>query len=725
MAVELGVPASGWAEGVLVVPDGVAVPGLERPLVGPTLVTAVWSSANDLRPAIERALDEWQHVRPRSLLVLTNVEASQEIAVGVDVRIVDAPVLTGLVLSSPRLRLLLPSLLGICPESAVVADDVRSRSSADVGAAFALARVFVPTRAYAATLDVLERSRFAVLTGPPEMGKTAIARMVGLAKLSDAWELHECTRPDQLWERFARERPQVFVADDAFGSTEYHPEAAERWAVELDRVLRAMDERHWLIWTSRPTPLKSGLRRIHREHGVERFPQPAEVQVDAGALQVEEKALILFRHAKAARLPEEAVDAVQRYGWRIVSHEHFTPERIRRFVSGRLLQPNVLARLDAGELEELIGSEIRQPTAAMAESFRALAPEHRSLLIALLDVPPGPVPERELAASARRHSPLAFAQHPAALVDRLSDHFVRTIDACTVTWVHPSWRDLVIDQLVLDASARRAFLQACSVDGVLLALSTGGGSAGTRSLPLLLEDYDWDAAADRLAVLVPELDEPSTTRLLIALAEASEQQDDGRAGELDALAGYALGLIGRRWDGRHDPIPVGLLGRWLQLRALVPEPPPLPSLAATWIESLPGRAAEPMSAADLSDFRDWLTLAELLAEHAPDELQAFGFPERHHELASVLVVRLRAGAVQIADHRTVIRTLRRIADLMPAVADRALNAAALVAEAQQYALAGETYAPREISPELSDLLDAPPAFVRSDELLVRQVLRDL
>ena len=86
------------------------------------------------------------------------------------------------------------------------------------------------------------------------MGKTAIARMVGLAKLSDGWELHECTRPDQLWDRFARDRPQVFVADDAFGSTEYRPEAAERWAVELDRVLRAMDERHWLIWTSRPTP---------------------------------------------------------------------------------------------------------------------------------------------------------------------------------------------------------------------------------------------------------------------------------------------------------------------------------------------------------------------------------------------------------------------------------------------------------------------------------------
>ena len=33
---------------------------------------------------------------------------------------------------------------------------------------------------------------------------------------------------------FDAERPQLFVADDAFGSTEYRPDAADRWALELD-----------------------------------------------------------------------------------------------------------------------------------------------------------------------------------------------------------------------------------------------------------------------------------------------------------------------------------------------------------------------------------------------------------------------------------------------------------------------------------------------------------
>ena len=66
----------------------------------------------------------------------------------------------------------------------------------------------------------------------------------------------------------------------------------------LGRLLAMLDSQHWLIWTSRPAPLKAGLRRVQRERGSERFPAPGEVLVDAGDLDLAEKTLILFRHAK-------------------------------------------------------------------------------------------------------------------------------------------------------------------------------------------------------------------------------------------------------------------------------------------------------------------------------------------------------------------------------------------------------------------------------------------
>jgi hypothetical protein len=325
--------------------------------------------------------------------------------------------------------------------------------------------VFVPTGAYARALEVLQTRHFAVLTGPPEMGETAIARTLALAQLTAGWEAHECTRPEQLWAAFARDRPQLFVADDAFGSTEYRPDAAERWALELDRVLRAMDDRHWLIWTSRPGPLKAGLRRVRREHGVERFPQPAEVHVDAAALGVDEKALILFRHAKSAALPQRGRSLVRRHGWDIVSRRHFTPERIRRFVRERLLELAAKSTPDE-HVSAVVAREIREPTAAMAASYAALASDYRAVLVALLDAPSEPVPERELVAAAvRRHSETAFTRTPAELVDRLTDHFVRLVQPASIAWVHPSWRDLVITQLAEDPAARSRFLERCGLEG--------------------------------------------------------------------------------------------------------------------------------------------------------------------------------------------------------------------------------------------------------------------
>ena len=217
----------------------------------------------------------------------------------------------------------------------------------------------------------------------------------------------------------AGSRAQVFIADDAFGSTEYRADAAERWARAMERLLRSLDERHWLIWTSRPAPLRAALRRLHRERGAERFPAPARVLVDAGDLDVVEKTLILFRHAKAAPLPSKVRSWVRHAGPDIVANQHFTPERIHRLI----------ARLSRGETDVMLAvqAELTRATEAMAACSETLAPEHRDLLVALLDTPPGPVAERELVAAIRRHHEGLLSRPPAELVDRLTDHFLRVL----------------------------------------------------------------------------------------------------------------------------------------------------------------------------------------------------------------------------------------------------------------------------------------------------------
>jgi hypothetical protein len=188
-----------------------------------------------------------------------------------------------------------------------------------------------------------------------------------------------------------------------------------------------------------------------------------------------------------------------------------------------------------------------------------------------------------------------------------------------VTWVHPSWRDLVIDELVRDAGERRRFLAQCGVDGAALALSHAGGTDGDRGLPLLKSDADWDALGDGLYRLCPELDDASAARLLSVLAGTE------RGPERDALVAMVLERLRKQFDGRA--VAVDALEAWFALGGRSVEPLPM---AATWVELEPLEA--PSTPAELETFADWLRLAELMMRYDGELLDRLGFPARHREI---------------------------------------------------------------------------------------------
>jgi hypothetical protein len=431
LELDAGVPAGMW-EGdadqcrFVTSEDGVGPPLLSAAMGGRVLVQCAWLRPGAIAPltvALETMTAEHaEQLRDlRSYVLMANGEgvAARSSREGGDLRveIVDTPTLSARIDARPELRLAMPSLLGVRELDPLIGSAAAARSTLDREEAERLAAVFVGTRAYDRAVRTLAVHRFAVLAGPPEMGKTAIARMIALAKMTDGWEAHECTSPDDLHAAYAPHQRQVFIADDAFGSTEYRADAAERWARAMERLLDALDDRHWLIWTSRPAPLHAALARLHQERGAERFPAPARVLVDSATLDTEDKALILFRHAKGAELSEATRGALARWGPMIVEEPTFTPERIRRLV----------LRLRGGEhnVSRAADVELTTPTEAMVTSFGALGEEHRDVLVALLDTPPGPVAERELVSALRRHHHGSLSRPPLHLVDRLADHFLR------------------------------------------------------------------------------------------------------------------------------------------------------------------------------------------------------------------------------------------------------------------------------------------------------------
>jgi hypothetical protein len=96
------------------------------------------------------------------------------------------------------------------------------------------------------------------------------------------------------------------------------------------------------------------------------------------------------------------------------------------------------------------------------------------------------------------------------IIDELSEAFVNRSGEDTgvrLYWMHPSAMDMVVEAFALDERLRRHYLSHCSVQGIALATSIGGGTYGARKVPLLLNEEDWKICAERAKELL-ELGHP-------------------------------------------------------------------------------------------------------------------------------------------------------------------------------------------------------------------------
>ncbi len=537
---------------------------------------------------------------------------------------------------NPGLRRSFPQLLSLRDLDVLLTSavnrDIIERSSAAISYAKDLAPVFVPTAPYIQAWEVLKKHHFVVLEGPPEMGKSAIGWMIALAQIANEWEASVCDTPDDFWRALRPDTPQIFIADDAFGRTEYDASRGAKWETQLHRVFSRLGNTHWLVWTSRKHILERARKHMDIQHAAHAFPAPAEILVDASQLTVQEKAIMLYRHAKRALASAQLRSFVQRHAVEVVKNAAFTPERIRRFVSEAVPQLGGEAPLDSDAISTKISQEIQNPTDRMRKSFHALPLPHKWMLLSLLESGRYCTTEDLLLMYREQYGDAGVK--PSEILDEVTEAFIAVKGTTQryVEWIHPSYRDLVIEQLRDGGSLKSEFLNRMNIAGIKLALSDTGGSAGRLRFPLISCAKDWNTLQRRTLETVRISDVEDCTALfavLVAALDGSRAQDESAL--LTILKGTCR-VIREKWDADHIVLDAAAISAYATASERTSPMEPMPQLETTWQSALQSlrRQVEDVESDFIfqySGLDEFLSLVEEIKKSEPRLFRRVNFPE--------------------------------------------------------------------------------------------------
>ena len=531
--------------------------------------------------------------------------------------------------------------------------DIKERTYAALAGAEEILPVFVPTEAYEKSWKVAREHSFVVLTGPPEMGKTSIGWMIAMAQLANGWEVIECRDPDDFFKTYKFERKQLFLADDAFGKTEFKPQKGDLWESDLAKILQRVDSTHWLVWTSRKHILERAIREMDLGGKARQYPKPAEVLVQADKLTQREKALILYRHAVNANLEVGAKQVLKGNLSSIVNDRHFTPERIRRFVREAL--PELAARAKLGKLTPQdvaieVEAALKRYTDMMEKSYEKLSDEQKWVLVALLDED-NVRTEEHLHYAVQRLCPYTLEIPTERLLKELDESFLRTRHLGgfewpnfpglprKLDWVHPSYRDLVIEKISLNRAMRLRYLEVGGMPALSLALSQTGGAVGSREFPLLPDSESWETLRKACVALIESGDDGLISQI-IAIADSVSVQTNQLIEEFDELVKSICYATTNIWNKREKRVPAKMLESFFGLASKSKHEIDAPKVGFSWEEST--KACQEGWTGDshseyANELLDWSKLAKTLVENEPRSAKKFGFPLDYEDFLDQIV----------------------------------------------------------------------------------------
>jgi len=207
-----------------------------------------------------------------------------------------------------------------------------------------------------------------------------------------------------------------------------------------------------------------------------------------------------------------------------------------------------------------------------------------------------------------------------------------------LNWMHPSYRDLLIDEIASNKPLRDTFLLTANLNDIGLALSTQGGENGKRTWPLVVDNDSKRIIEQRIRELIPELEIYEQLGLFYILETSISEKDCDKNWVLVLLYQTLLSLR-NQWQG--VPTSLSLLKEFCKSSLMLKPLPQLPDFEPTWnyqIKLLEKVINEGFFSG--SEISDWVELISLLQNYEPRLLVQVFFPSEYLSLVSEIIKNL-------------------------------------------------------------------------------------